>query len=465
MMPVTAAAPAPLPAAERPGSVPDASALSFLAALAGAIPGPSNPVSGVPATAASPAGVAEAGLPISQLPTGTTAGAAGTPAIAVPLGRRAEPSLASLPVEGRTTASAADHPVPAIHASPATDPFKAGGPPAVLGMPNHLPPSLAGVAPAERGPAPSVVEPAAISANAADVTPPAVDPAGTPLATSCGAQLGVTVAGRPAFVPEGPVAAATSTAPRPMPARPPTGAALTSTDASPPIGKDAGVQAVEPEAGGAVPEFLTLVAGKAGSGPTPPSGDLAVGGMVPAPETAPASDIAASSQQAQAPRDGAPQILPLSSSTGSADAVPATLPPTPSARPTAPVLAGEIVRAVGRGDDRLTVELQPAELGRVQVALSFDGEGRLRAEFAVDRPDTLQLLQRDAQALEESLGGGGLQLADAGLSFGLRRDRDGADPQRATPPHAGDPPQAAATQDPEAVRRRPATDRLLDLHV
>lgn len=451
--PLTAAGPAPLPAAERPGSVPDASALSFLAALAGAISGPAGPVLGLQAAVASPAGGAQAGPPVSQRPA---AGLAGAPAIVAPFGRCAASGLANLRAHGGA-------------AAPAADLFKAGGMPAVPVPTGRLSPSLAGAVHAEIGSAPPAINPAAVSAGVDGAAPPTVDPSGAPPATPHGAHPGVTAASRPAlesFAPGKPAVGIASTASGPMAAKPPTGTAPTSAGAPPPTGKDAGVPAVEPEAGGTVPDLRTLGAGKARSGPASEGGELAAGGgMVPAPETAPACNVDVPSPQAQASREAAPQILPLSAPTGSADAVPAASPQTPPARPTVPVLAGEIVRAAGRGDDRLTVELQPAELGRVQVALSFDGEGRLRAEFAVDRPDTLQLLQRDAQALEESLGGGGLQLADAGLSFGLRRDRDAADPHQATPPHAGDPPQAAATQDPEAVRRRPATDRLLDLHV
>jgi hypothetical protein len=42
--------------------------------------------------------------------------------------------------------------------------------------------------------------------------------------------------------------------------------------------------------------------------------------------------------------------------------------------------------------------------------------------IAADRPETLDVLQRDSRALERSLQDAGLRLADQGLNFSLRQD-------------------------------------------
>ena len=56
------------------------------------------------------------------------------------------------------------------------------------------------------------------------------------------------------------------------------------------------------------------------------------------------------------------------------------------------------------GDDRVfTLRLDPAELGRVNVRLSFGQDNSVEARLVVERPETYGLLQRDAHALELSL--------------------------------------------------------------
>jgi flagellar hook-length control protein FliK len=74
------------------------------------------------------------------------------------------------------------------------------------------------------------------------------------------------------------------------------------------------------------------------------------------------------------------------------------------------------------------IRLDPPELGRVQVHLSVDDSGRAQAALAVDKPQTLELLQRDAQSLNRALGDAGLDLSNNGLNFSLReqyRQNDG----------------------------------------
>ena len=125
--------------------------------------------------------------------------------------------------------------------------------------------------------------------------------------------------------------------------------------------------------------------------------------------------------------------------------------------------------AVAQQREHVTVQLDPADLGRVDVALRVDGSGHLHASFAVERPETLQLLQSDVRGLEQTLAGGGLQLAGGGLSFGLRRDGGGG--QGTTGGGEGHRPRGvgSAADGPSAgqsaragPRRR---DRMLDLSV
>ena len=54
----------------------------------------------------------------------------------------------------------------------------------------------------------------------------------------------------------------------------------------------------------------------------------------------------------------------------------------------------------GIDGSRVRIDLEPADLGRVEVALRLDDSGAAAASFTVDRPETLQLLQRDARVVE-----------------------------------------------------------------
>ena len=83
-------------------------------------------------------------------------------------------------------------------------------------------------------------------------------------------------------------------------------------------------------------------------------------------------------------------------------------------------IAVQIQNAMKNGSSRLTVDLQPAELGRVEIKLEVDKDKNVSAQVVVDRPATLDLLQRDAKALERALQDAGLQTGQGSLSFSLR---------------------------------------------
>ncbi len=83
--------------------------------------------------------------------------------------------------------------------------------------------------------------------------------------------------------------------------------------------------------------------------------------------------------------------------------------------------------AVANGVKQLTVHLQPANLGSVEVRVDGTEDGGLRATFLVQRPETLDLLQRDARILERALGDAGVSVDRDSLNFSLsdQGSRDG----------------------------------------
>ena len=152
---------------------------------------------------------------------------------------------------------------------------------------------------------------------------------------------------------------------------------------------------------------------------------------------------------------------------GSLD-LPALPPRTPVAIP-ALQIAHQIVRAAHQRVERMVVQLEPAELGRVEVRLDFGHEGKMSALIATDRPDALDLLQRDARALERSLEQAGLRLDSGGLSFALKRDGGHGQASSGAPwsEILGDPNSPKGGADQEAQHGPPAmlSLRLLDLQV
>jgi flagellar hook-length control protein FliK len=98
--------------------------------------------------------------------------------------------------------------------------------------------------------------------------------------------------------------------------------------------------------------------------------------------------------------------------------------PAQTAPPTAQI-AVHIVRAVGDGISRFNVQLQPAELGRVEVKLEVNREGAVRAMVTAERQETVDQLQRDSRALERALQDAGLKTDSQNLQFSLRGGQNG----------------------------------------
>lgn len=84
-------------------------------------------------------------------------------------------------------------------------------------------------------------------------------------------------------------------------------------------------------------------------------------------------------------------------------------------------VAVHIQRALREGTGRVSIQLSPAELGRIHVKLEIDEEKRVSAAVTVEKPSTLELLQRDTKALERALHEAGLKMDGNDLSFSLGR--------------------------------------------
>jgi len=110
-------------------------------------------------------------------------------------------------------------------------------------------------------------------------------------------------------------------------------------------------------------------------------------------------------------------------------------------------VAVNIAGAVRGGLRQITIQMRPVELGEIDISIKISNDGHVRAMVLAERPETLEMLQRDARGLERALQDAGLKTESGGLSFGLRGDgRGGATPEQQQPIV---PNYASPTEEPE----------------
>jgi flagellar hook-length control protein FliK len=179
---------------------------------------------------------------------------------------------------------------------------------------------------------------------------------------------------------------------------------------------------------------------------------------------APASVVAAGGEGAM--------VVSLSSITPGAGAEPAShAAAARAAAPSTPVaqqVAVQFSQALANGTDRITIQLQPQSLGRVEVEIELTKEGRLTAIFIAERPETLEMLQRDSRALERALNEAGVPTDADGFSFSLRGEGRQAGQSDDSPGGSGGGREFGGIEGEERVTPRAAmlnANALLDIQV
>ena len=135
-----------------------------------------------------------------------------------------------------------------------------------------------------------------------------------------------------------------------------------------------------------------------------------------APKIAPITADAASISNINSPNS-------LSQLSQSAKANPSSAARQPHTPP-APMeqVSVQIQRAVLSGSDKINIKLHPAHLGRVEVRLDIAADGKLSAIIMAEKPETLELLQRDIKGLEKALQQAGLDTNSNSFNFGLKQN-------------------------------------------
>jgi hypothetical protein len=234
-------------------------------------------------------------------------------------------------------------------------------------------------------------------------------------------------------------------------ASPADGVAAAPEGDGPPVGLAPGAGQQRPARPDAPPAQRSAVPSAASPLPGEDAGDEGMNDQAPPAKAVAAPDL--------------PEVAPARVERAAAEPLPALQrsPPAPPALQVGVQLAAAAARRV----ERVVVQLEPAALGRVEVRLDFSHDNRVSALIAVDRPETMDLLQRDGRALERALQDAGLKLDGGGLSFSLRQDQ--RQPERGAPAVPGRAWQAVPVESAGAAPERAspwlAAERLLDIRI
>lgn len=93
--------------------------------------------------------------------------------------------------------------------------------------------------------------------------------------------------------------------------------------------------------------------------------------------------------------------------------------------PATQMVAASLARSAQGGENQtLRLQLDPPELGRIEVHMHFSKDKTLKAHMVIEKPETMLMLQRDAQVLERALHDAGMESGE-NISFSLAGGDDG----------------------------------------
>ncbi|MDY4842223.1 MAG: flagellar hook-length control protein FliK [Alphaproteobacteria bacterium] len=81
-----------------------------------------------------------------------------------------------------------------------------------------------------------------------------------------------------------------------------------------------------------------------------------------------------------------------------------------------------ITKSAVKGVDKIDISLKPEELGHIEIKMHLAKNGKLQAEIVASRPETMEILQKEAQNLQKSFEDAGFQTDESSLSFSCRED-------------------------------------------
>lgn len=95
--------------------------------------------------------------------------------------------------------------------------------------------------------------------------------------------------------------------------------------------------------------------------------------------------------------------------------------PASSSNATTQMVALQIQRNAAAKVDTFTMQLNPANLGRLEIKMKFMRDGAVKAHLIAEKPETLSMLQKDQPQIQRLLQQAGLDVDENALSFDLRQ--------------------------------------------
>ena len=79
-----------------------------------------------------------------------------------------------------------------------------------------------------------------------------------------------------------------------------------------------------------------------------------------------------------------------------------------------------ITKSAVKGVDNIEIKLKPEDLGHIEVKMQISKDGKLHAHIISSRPETMEILQREAGSLEKAFNEAGFDMDSGSLSFSFR---------------------------------------------
>ncbi len=169
----------------------------------------------------------------------------------------------------------------------------------------------------------------------------------------------------------------------------------------------------------------------------------------------PTGTTSSTSRAADLPAQGTSSGFADSLRTASADRMAATQDRQTLPTPATEQVKVKLIKAAQGGLDKIKIQLNPSELGKVEVRLEIGSDGAIRGTVIADKPETMELLQRDAKQLERALQDAGLKTGGDSLDFQMR---GGGTNERQQHAGSGNGPLSQDGGDLDGSDEQPATD-------
>ena len=217
--------------------------------------------------------------------------------------------------------------------------------------------------------------------------------------------------------------------------------------ASGPTGREPNRAGVEPEGAGILGEDVSAPPVTTASLPAAPTAERP--GTSPGMPR-PVEVVAEEGAETLKAADTQAPLAPAALASASAETMEAPASPARATPETIAALSAQMARRLDDGTTRFNLELNPDDLGRVDVRLEIDASGGIRAAFTFERAQSAVELGRRADELQKSLESAGFNLT-GGLSFDVAGDRShGRNPSWAEA--RDDRPHSPVTPEPDLAR-------------